>query len=126
MTRYLLSIGSNAPSALQLMERANAWLLSRFVIVRSSGVYSSKAINRHSPDYLNMVVKVDSDLSTAEMAALGKQFERECGRTPLSKSRGCVEMDVDIIQADNVILRPVEFTRQYFLTGLARISDEQS
>jgi len=125
VTCYLLSIGSNAPSASRLMERANAWLLSRFVNVRSSGVYSSKAINRHSPDYLNMVVRVDSELSTAEMVALGKQFERECGRTALSKSRGCVEMDVDIIQANNVILRPVEFTRQYFLIGLARISGVQ-
>lgn len=91
--------------------------------VESSGIYTSKACNGVSPDYLNMVVRVSSSLPSVEMVALGKDFERECGRTPDSKQRGCVEMDVDVVQVDNVILRPDEFARAYFIHGLKLLAD---
>lgn len=118
MTEYLLGIGSNAPGAPQLMERAEEWLHAHFTAVRTSGTYTSAALNGHSPDYLNMVARVSTELSPAEVASLGKKFETECGRTPESKIRGSVEMDIDLVQAGNVIIRPVEFTRGYFLRGL--------
>ncbi len=121
MSRYLLSLGSNCPGAPSMMERAERWLRLTFGAVESSGIYSSKACNGVSPDYLNMVVAVSSSLPPASVVALGKEFERQCGRTPQSKSSGCVEMDVDVIQVDNVILRPDEFTRAYFLRGLSLI-----
>lgn len=121
MSAYLLSIGSNAPGAQALMKRASEWLASNFAVVETSGIYASAAINGRSPDYLNMVVRVESPLTAERVIALGKDFEAECGRTSGSKARGCVEMDVDLIQADNVIIRPVEFTRHYFLRGLELI-----
>lgn len=115
--RYLLSIGSNAPHAPQLMERATLWLAQHSTPLTSSGIYASKALSG-GHDYLNMVAEIDSPLSVTELIAATKDFERTCGRSPQSKSRGCIEMDIDIIRADNVILRPVEYTRPYFLTGL--------
>lgn len=115
---HLLSIGSNTPDAPALMARANDWLTASFRVTQSSGIYSSKATNGHSPDYLNMLAEIDSDLTVTELTAKAKDFERLCGRTPQSKARGEIEMDIDLIKSGNVILRPVEYTRQYFLTGL--------
>lgn len=118
MAEYLLSIGSNCPSAPAMMQRAEEWMRTEFTVIASSGIYTSKALNPALPDYLNMVAKIESALDASELTALGKDFERTCGRTPQSKQHGCIEMDIDVIQADNVILRPTEFTRPYFLHGL--------
>lgn len=117
--RYLISIGSNCANAETMMTRANRWLSTQFSIVDSSGVYSTKALNGTSGDYLNEVILLDSSMSVTEITAAAKEFERLCGRTAESKTNGAIEMDIDIVQADNTILRPVEFTRAYFLTGLS-------
>lgn len=126
MASYLLSIGSNCPGAHLMMKRAAGWLGSNFAVTGSSGIYSSAALNPAAGDYLNMVVRVESALPPAEVTALAKAFEAECGRTPQSKLRGCVEMDVDVVQVDAVILRPVEFTRPYFMQGLGLMRPAQS
>lgn len=115
---YLLSIGSNCPSARAMMARAEEWLRASFSNVRSSGIYSSKALNASAPDYLNLVARGDSPLTPDRVIALGKAFEAECGRSEQSKLRGSIEMDVDIIAADDNILRPAELSRPYFIAGL--------
>lgn len=117
--RYLVSIGSNCRDAAAMMERANQWISERFSVVDSSGIYSSKAMNGVSADYLNEVVILESPLSITEITAAAKDFERLCGRSAQSKACGMIEMDIDVIQADNTILRPAEFTRAYFLAGLS-------
>ncbi len=119
--RYLVSIGSNCKKAAEMMARADRWISERFSVVESSGVYSSKALNGISSDYLNEVIVLESGLSVTEITAAAKDFERQCGRSELSKSAGAIEMDIDIIQVDNTILRPSEFTRAYFLTGLSKL-----
>ena len=119
MTRYLISLGYNCPEASTMMTKANAWLKEQFSIIETSGIYSSKALNGTSADYLNEVVILESALSITEITDAAKNFEKQCGRSPQSKERGAIEIDIDIIQANNTILRPEEFTRTYFLTGLS-------
>lgn len=121
MGRYLLSIGSNCHCAAEMMARAENWLRNHFDNVESSGIYRTRAHNGRSADYLNMVARGTSQLSAGEVSTLAKEFERQCGRTPQSKLTGCVEMDVDVIAADNTILRPGEFTRAYFTEGFSRL-----
>lgn len=116
--RYLLSFGSNAPGREQFMARAGEWLNRNFSNVETSGIYSSPALNGKSPDYLNMVARGDSEVSVSELNAAAKAFERAQGRTPESKLRGAIELDIDIIAADRTILRPAELTRAYFIRGL--------
>lgn len=118
---YLLSIGSNCPSAAAMMARAEEWLRANFTNVTTSGVYSTKALNASAPDYLNLVARGDSDMTPDAAIAAGKAFEAECGRSAASKLRGCVEMDIDIIAAGSQVLRPQEYTRQYFLKGLEKL-----
>jgi len=117
MSHYLLSFGSNCPEGVSMMARAEQWLHEHFADVTTSGVYRSKALNGTSADYFNMIARGQSALPVTEVAAMGKAFERECGRTPASKACGCVEMDVDVIAVDRTILRPEEFTRTYFRKG---------
>ncbi len=121
--RYLLSFGSNAPGREEFMARATEWLNRNFKNIESSGIYSSPALNGKSADYLNMVARGDSESSVSDIVAAAKAFESAQGRTPESKLRGAIELDIDIIAADRTILRPVEFTRAYFIRGLELLND---
>ena len=116
--RYLLSFGSNAPGRETFMARAEEWLARNFTNTETSGIYSSPALNGKSADYLNMVARGDSELNISALNEAAKAFERLQGRTPESKLRGEIELDIDIIAAGHTILRPVEFTRPYFMRGL--------
>lgn len=122
MTECILTFGSNCPERERMMELAGRWIDSTFGPAVSSGVYSTRALNGKSPDYLNMVVCVATELTAEQLIFLGKEFERRCGRSPESKLSGVVEMDVDLVKFGSVILRPEEFTRAYFMTGYERIS----
>ncbi len=121
LTECILTLGSNCPEREQMMAAATEWVDETFGPAVSSGIYSTRALNGHSPDYLNMVVRVSTLLSAEEVAALGKEFEKKCGRSCESKLRGVVEMDVDLVQYGKIILRPEEFTRSYFMTGFNRL-----
>lgn len=118
---YLLSIGSNCPTAAAMMARAEEWLRTHFADVRTSGIYSTRALNGASPDYLNLVARGNSELTPEEVIAAGKAFEAECGRTPQSKLRGSIELDIDVIAAGDDVLRPAELSRPYFIQGLRRV-----
>lgn len=119
MARYLLSLGSNCHDGEERLQRAEAWLRSNFDGVETSGIYTSKAVNGRSPDYFNMVARINSDLSVTALTAAAKSYEAACGRTAASKLSGVIEMDVDIVAADRTILRPDEYTRTYFTRGLS-------
>lgn len=125
MNRYLLSLGSNCPAAPLKMVAAERWLRAMFTVVRTSGVYATRALNGVSPDYLNMLAEVDSDLSVEQMVETAKMEERAEGRTPESKLRGVVELDIDVIQVGNTILRPEEFARAYFAEGFRRLNSPE-
>lgn len=122
MTECILTFGSNCPERERMMEIAGRWIDSTFGTAVSSGVYSTRALNGKSPDYLNMVVCIETELSAEKLICLGKEFERQCGRTRESKLSGIVEMDVDVVRFGSIVLRPEEFTRTYFMTGYEKIS----
>lgn len=117
MNSCLLCIGSNAPNAAALMARAEHWLEATFSGVVTSGLYSTAALNGVSPDYTNMIARVDTELTATEVTALGKAFEDSCGRRRDDRSAP-VAMDVDLMMFNNVTLRPAEFSRSYFTRGM--------
>lgn len=121
MSTYTLSIGSNSPDRFSQMNRAMEWLRSEFCDVTASEVYSSRPVSGVGDDYCNMVARVSSELPPAEVIAKAKRFEVECGRTPQSKQLGSVPMDVDVVQCDALIIRPAEFTREYFMRGYRQL-----
>ena len=116
--KHLLSIGSNSPDRQERMALARQWLSGQFTLLGCSGVYSTKALNGLSPDYLNMVAEVESPLTASEMSALCKRYEADNGR---DRSAPTVAIDVDLIRSGPTILRPAEYLRPYFLEGLRRM-----
>lgn len=126
MAAYLLSLGSNCQDGELRLQRAHEWLCREFDCVHTSGIYTSRAMNGLSPDYFNMVARIESSLTVTDLNAAAKAYETACGRSPQSKSRGVVEMDVDIVAAGHTILRPEEYTRSYFTRGLAMLEHDSN
>lgn len=121
MTFCLLSIGSNAPDAPEIMARTRQRICTLLNEAECSDIYSTKALNGHSPDYLNMVAAGTTELSASALTSLCKEIENENGRSPQSKQRGVVELDIDLVQYGSVVLRPTDLMRQYVRKGLLQL-----
>lgn len=108
-------IGSNFPdadlrilSALRFLEESTA---AKEVI--TTGVYRLK-----DSSYSNAIMRWQTALSSDEVRELCKKYERTSGRTPESKARGEISIDIDIVIDNGEILRKDYFT-PYFTQGLA-------
>lgn len=121
MNRFVLSLGSNTADKTERLNHAGKWLADSFSEVICSEIYTSAPVSGIGPDYANMVAEVSADVDAAQMASLAKEYERQCGRTPDSKVRGCVPIDVDVVMCNGIILRPAEYSRAYFRRGFDAI-----
>ncbi|MBA3648120.1 MAG: 2-amino-4-hydroxy-6-hydroxymethyldihydropteridine diphosphokinase [Chitinophagales bacterium] len=77
--------------------------LNNIKILKASSIYETSpwgVINQ--PDYLNVAVKIATNLSSVELFGIVKEFEREEGRINLQKYAPR-ELDIDILFYDEII-----------------------
>ena len=117
MNTYVLSIGSNAVDKEERLAFGFDELRSRLVVVARSEAYVTPALNGRDADYLNAVAVVQADIDFDSLNVLLKQIETLGGRTPQSKMSGVIPLDLDIVIANDIILRPVDYNREYFKIG---------
>lgn len=113
----VLSIGSNNHDREWQMKNAIEWLRKQFNAVKISEVYEAVADNGIDGPYLNAVMTAETDLDLDAAIVLVKQWETLCGRTPVSKIKGEIPIDIDIVVWNGNIIRPTEFGRPYFRHG---------
>lgn len=122
---YVLSIGSNVSRA--NVEAAIKWLRAEFGDIKVSHVYETPAISSKEMEcsaesvYDNAVACVGSKLDFAGLEVLFKAYELECGRDAEARAAGVVPIDIDIVMADGMIIRPWDYRQQFFKIGLAAI-----
>ncbi|MGM9812106.1 MAG: 2-amino-4-hydroxy-6-hydroxymethyldihydropteridine diphosphokinase [Muribaculaceae bacterium] len=118
----VLSIGSNSVDREAQMTNCIAWLRGIATLSKLSSVYDSPASNGKDPDYLNAVAEITTTLTHPELNKLLKDYERQCGRTPQSKSLGSIPIDIDIVMWNGEVLRPKDFAQYYFAKGWNEIN----
>ncbi len=91
---------------------------SRDGVVMASPIYHCE----DSP-YGNAVVRLSPSDSLPDLIEKAKAYERRCGRTPESKERGEVVIDIDIVIADGEVLR-MDYFAPYFSQGLKLLDKE--
>lgn len=122
---YVLSIGSNVSRA--NVEAAIKWLRAQFGDIKVSHVYETPAISSKEMEcsassvYNNSVACVDTLLDYAGLESLFKTYELERGRDAQARAAGVVPIDIDIVVADGMIIRPWDYRQQFFKIGLAAI-----
>lgn len=118
----VLSIGSNSADREAQMTNCIAWLRGIATLTKLSSVYNSPASNGKDPDYLNAVAEIATALTHPELTKLLKDYERQCERTPQSKSLGSIPIDIDIVMWNGEVLRQKDFAQYYFAKGWDEIN----
>lgn len=100
----IISLGSNTEK--KILELAAILLAERFQLTSQSEIIESNAIGEHyqSPFY-NQAIKLLSGYERDETIQIFKETEIKLGRTPQSKSKGIVPLDIDLIIWEGVVYK---------------------
>lgn len=96
-------------------------LTSRFNDIRlgSTVVTPAVGVSRPVPDYHNLAVIISTSMPLSLLQSTLKEIEKACGRTPESKSTGLVPIDIDLLQYDDIILKPEDMKTAHVQQALS-------
>ena len=89
---------------------------------RVSDIYFTESVGKSIGLYANAVLKGDTPIDLDSLKKLTKELEREFGRTAESKISGVIPIDIDIVYADGICLRPNDVKFEYFQRGYREIN----
>ena len=127
-----LGIGSNIGNKKQNIEKTKYKLLKNNInIIKTSYYYESPSWpNQNNPKFLNVILRINTNLEPIELMKKCKDIEREMGRKKATKNspRKC---DIDIIDYKNkkinghlILPHPRMHTRNFVLFPLFDIDKE--
>lgn len=93
------------------------WIGSLLDDMQSSDVYETPEVHGYGASYFNAVASGKTGLELEEFNRRLKVYERDCGRTDEARIRKEVPIDIDIVIWDGEIIRPVDFSREFFRIG---------
>ncbi len=114
--KVYIGVGSNVADKAERMQLALKFLSGILLEFRCCAPYATHPLCGTGPDYLNAVACGNTDASVDDFVTVLKTYERKCGRTHSSHGKR-VEIDLDLVMADDKILRPDDMEREYFRTG---------
>lgn len=117
MNRFVLGVGSNSSDRIWQVDNAIKWIKEKFSNVKLSSIYETRAQNGKDADYINFVVRADTNISIDDVSVMLKTYESICGRTPASKLEGVIPIDLDIVVWNGEIVRQKDFNLPYFARG---------
>ena len=133
MNTILFSLGSNLGSRLDILKQATL-LIGQHIgdVVKQSSVYETSAwgIN-DQPDFLNMAIEVNSNLSPVEILEQVNEIEKQLGRVRFEKW-GMRKIDIDILFYNDMVLEmpklniphPHLHVRKFVLIPLSEIAGD--
>ncbi|MDH4580724.1 2-amino-4-hydroxy-6-hydroxymethyldihydropteridine diphosphokinase [Pseudomonas sp. BN415] len=124
-----LSLGSNVLPRESLSAGLDR-LEEIFNILDSSSVYFSEAVGFDGPPFLNMVVKVLTELSLAQVVSILRAIESDFGRADNDIVKRSRRLDIDILLFDGMcglfgrvqLPRPEMVENAYVLAPMAELS----
>lgn len=118
-----LCLGANKPPRHQNLQRALTLISEIFVgEPETSSVYETPSHSGFGAPYLNQVVRGRLRIPLPELEAYAKHIERMLGRTPASKEKGDVPADIDLVIADDRIIRDFDFNARHFTIGYEQLT----
>lgn len=103
MSDVYISIGSNI-EAEQHIRRAIVQLQQHYGQLQCSSVYKSKAVGFDGEDFLNLVVRLQTNESVAQVAALLRQIEQDNGRERNGPKFSSRILDLDLLLYDELVI----------------------
>lgn len=122
--KVVIGLGSNYGNRYKSVADAIAWLQHRLSEVNTSDIYETPAYGKDGDPYMNAVligICLSGD-SLENFEKKCKEYELCCGRDEEARRQNHVPIDIDIVMAGQKILRPNDFSRQFFQIGYTRIA----
>ena len=121
----VISIGSNYGNKEGNVRKACEWLSAQLSESVVSSVYFSEPVGKVKTDevYCNAVVKGKYKGDLSELEEELKKYELQYGRTSEARAMGHVPIDLDIVIIGKEIVRPRDFSREFFLKGFREINE---
>ncbi len=136
MSTLYLSLGTNLGDRRQNLKSALELIGSKVgTVVSASDVIETDPWGFESPNpFLNMVVKVETDLKPLEVLDVTQEIERQLGRATKSVNGEYHDrlIDIDILLYDDLVMdtpeltipHPLMYERKFVMEPLAQIAPE--
>lgn len=113
MNSALVSIGSNENPEQNLLGccRLLAQLFPDILFSKTSVTVPYG--NNYKNDFFNCLAVINTDIERQDCVNKLKQLERDMGRTPNDKFKGCVKIDIDLVIWNREVLKPKDLERSY-------------
>ena len=121
MVKVVLSIGANCGARKETVGRAISWLREILRDLKSSEIYETPCVGKDGAPYMNAVVSGVYTGGLKELESSLKHYELEKGRTSECRERGEVPLDIDIVMADEKVLKEWDFRQKFFNLGYSEI-----
>lgn len=118
MNVIIVALGSNELPEWH-MEQATAELNNLFASARwSPSIYTEPISCRRPAPFLNRVAIAETTLGVDGLLEQFKTLERKCGRLSDSKQTGIIPIDIDLVQWNQLLLKPDDYGRKYVQDAL--------
>ena len=125
LNKIILSLGSNQDQEKNMAEAVRI-LRNQFVsIAFSNSVYTEPIGLTGSAPFLNRVADAYTSEQPDEIKHLLKRTEYELQRMPDDKNFGIVPIDIDLLQWNELILKPDDLRRYYIIEGIRALENEE-
>ncbi len=121
LSEVIISLGSNHGNRIGNVAKAIEWLHCFSDNFKCSSIYETPEIHGKGDPYMNAVVRLYTSNPLDTMQLLTKAFERDNGRDEKCRSKGMVPIDIDIVVWNSIILRPLDYSREFFKIGYSQI-----
>ena len=127
MNHALISLAANDEKKETTIAHALRLIESYCVILNQTPVYRSEAAGEsQQPSYANALLQVETDQEYEELRRRFKSLEHDAGRTPASKERGIIPLDIDIISWNETLSKNKDMEYDYMKKGLHLLAENNN
>lgn len=123
LNKVILCLGSNRDKEKNI-ELADQLLRDHFASIHFSEAVYTEPVNMQNPSaFLNQVAIAFTLDCPEKIIDAFKQIERLLGRTPDDKLKESIPIDIDLLQWNDCLLKPLDLQRSYVQSALRTLSD---
>lgn len=128
-----LSLGSNLGDREKFLKKAISEIKKIAKIIQKSKIYETSPVGyKNQGDFLNMVIKIETDINPQELLKKIQKIEKDLGRERKIKN-GPRTIDIDILIYENTIVdepdlkipHPRMYERKFVLVPLLELLDKK-
>jgi 2-amino-4-hydroxy-6-hydroxymethyldihydropteridine diphosphokinase len=120
--RYIILISSNH-GAFHNIEKAKGYLLEKFDKILFSENIKSDAVGNGVGFYMNSVGIVETEIGLQEIQQFLKYLETAMGRERGTQAKGKVKIDLDLVEWNGKVLRPIDAEQPYYKNCIESLKD---